>query len=540
MSRVPCVGIASFVALVVPLSAQQPHDHGRPAGEIGRVSFPTSCNAAAQPLMERGVAFLHNFWYEEAAKSFRAAAGADSSCAMAWWGVGMTWVRPLWPPMPAEAQRPGAAATERAQAMVAGTPRERAYIDALAAYYRDLGTAPVPRRLAAWKAGMERLHQAHPGDREGRIFYALSLIAAAPRTDPTYALYRQSAALMEPLFRQTPDHPGLAHYLIHAYDAPGLAASGLEAARQYAGIAPAVPHARHMPSHVFTLVGMWEESIAANRSSADAGRQFEREQKPDASWDQTLHALDYLVYAYLQVGREDAAAGVAAEAGAVRRVFPDSSIIAAYALAAIPARVALERGRWADASRLVIRKGPAPAMAVTQFARALGAARSGDTASASAALLALEQSEAAALALGDPIWPTTIKAQRLAASAWLTLARGDTAAAVRLAIEAADLEDGSAKHPVTPGAILPARELLGDLLLRIGRSAEARAAYERTLELAPRRARSMDALDGRAQGRDGGARRSSSRSNPVITPSPRVLSPGAEIIAATRPSGPIV
>jgi hypothetical protein len=298
--------------------------------------------------------------------------------------------------------------------------------------------------------------------------------------------------LLEPLFRETPDHPGLAHYLIHAYDAPGLARTGLDAAKKYAGIAPAVPHARHMPSHVFTLVGMWNESIASNRSSAEAARRFEREQKLGATWDQTVHALDYLVYAYLQQGRDGEAARLAAEAGPSVRVFPERSLIGEYAIAAMPARMALERGRWAEAARLPLRPGLAPAEAVTHFARAVGAARSGDTATARVALAALEQSETASQSIGDPIWPITIRAQRLAASAWYALASGDTAGAVRAAREAADLEDGSVKHPVTPGAILPARELLGDLLLETGRTADARAAYETSLALLPRRGRSLD------------------------------------------------
>ena len=478
-------------AIATPLVAQ--HDHGpAPAAGIGRVSFPTSCATPAQPSLERGVALLHNFWYEEAAEAFRAAAHRDSSCAMAWWGIGMTYMRPLWPPLPMDELRLGAAAAERAVGAPGSTPRERAYVDALAAFYRDLGAVPPARRLAAWHAGMERLHRAAPGDREATMFYALALIATSPRTDQTYGQYRRAASLLEPLFRETPDHPGLAHYLIHAYDAPGLATTGLDAARKYAGIAPAVPHARHMPSHVFTLVGMWNESITANLSSAEAGRRFEREQKLEATWDQTLHALDYLVYAYLQQGREAEAARIAAKAGPSVRMFPDQSLVGEYAIAAISARMALERGRWAEAARLPLRPGPTPAQAVTLFARALGAARSGDTTLARVALAELARSETASQSIGDPIWPTTIRAQHLAASAWYALAGADTATAIRQAREAADLEDGSVKHPVTPGAILPARELLGDVLMETGHVAGARAAYETALTLLPRRARSLE------------------------------------------------
>jgi len=482
---------AILIALAGPLAAQHEHGKAPPVG-VGRVRFPTSCAAAAQPSLERGIALLHNFWYEEAEAAFREAGGRDSSCAMAWWGVGMTYVRPLWPPLPLDTLRVGAAAAARASASSTADARERGYVDALAAFYRDLGSVTPAARLAAWKAGMERLHAAEPGDREATIFYALSLIATAPRTDPTYAQYRQAGAVLEPLFRETPDHPGLAHYLIHAADAPGIAATGLDAANRYAGIAPAVPHARHMPSHVYILIGKWTESIESNRSAAEAGRRFEREQRLGGSWDQTLHALDYLVYAYLQQGRVAEAARVAAEAGPDTRNVPEGSLVGEYALAAMPARLAMERSRWAEAARLPLRPGPAPAQAITWFARAVGAARTGDTALARVALAALEQSETASQSLGDPIWPTTVRAQKLAAQAWSALALGDTASALRLALEAADLEDGSVKHPVTPGAILPARELLGDLLLVVGRAGEARSAYETALKLAPRRARSLE------------------------------------------------
>ncbi len=490
MPRLPIL-LGLFVTLNAPLAAQ--HDHGKaPASGIGRVRFPTTCSPAAQPSLERAVALLHNFWYEEAAAAFREAGSRDSSCAMAWWGVGMTYLRPLWPPLPLDTLRLGEAASTRAVTATTADSRERAYVAALAAFYRDLGAVAPGARLAAWKGGMERLYQQAPGDREGTIFYALSLIATAPRTDPTYAQYRRAAQLLEPLFRETPDHPGLAHYLIHAYDAPGLAATGLDAANKYAGIAPAVPHARHMPSHVYVLVGKWTEAIESNRRSAEAARQFEREQRLGASWDQTLHALDYLVYAYLQQGRGDEATRVAQEAGPEVLVYPEGSLIGEYAVAAIPARMAMERGRWAEAARLPLRPGPAPAQAVTWFARAVGAARSGDTTRARVALAALEQTETASQSIGDPIWPVTIRAQRVAASAWQALATGDTANAVRLAREAADLEDGSVKHPVTPGAILPARELYGDLLLGSGRAAEARAAYETMLTNTPRRGRSFE------------------------------------------------
>jgi len=484
-----------FVA-AQPLRAQMDmHEHeGAPPPHLGHVRFPSSCSAAAAADIERGVALLHSFWYEEAGKVFRDAATADSGCAMAYWGEATSLLHPLWQAPTAQDLRDGSSLVDRARAAHPPTPREQGYVEAIGAFYDDSG----PRfgdRLRAWAQAFARLHQTQPTDTEAAIFYALSLIAVAQSspTDTTYALQRQAGDLLEPLFRAQPNHPGLAHYLIHAYDSPALAAQAVRAANRYAGIAPSVPHARHMPSHIYTRLGMWDASIASNSSAVAASLQYEKQQRLTAVWDQRLHAMDYLEYAYLQQGREGAARRLVTETVGMHAFVPSNSVAAAYALAAIPARYALERGRWREAAALPVRAdlSEPSALAITYFARALGAARSGDTATARAALASLGTIDDDLGARHVPIWTGTVHAQRLAASAWLALASGDTAGAVSLAGQAADLEDATEKHPVTPGAILPARELEGDLLLQVGRPADALADYRASLAHAPSRARSL-------------------------------------------------
>lgn len=488
--------LAAFLLIPAqPLRAQLEHEHaGAPPARLGRVDFPTSCSAQAQLRFERGVALQHSFWFEESARAFRDAAAADSTCAMAWWGVASSYLHPLWAPPGPEDLRNGAAAVERARALHPPTPLERDWVEEIGVYYRDYATARHPDRLRAWSDALARLHETYPDDAEAAIFYALSLIAVAQNSpaDTTYARQRRAGAILEPLFRRQPNHPGLAHYLIHAYDSPALAAVGEGAANRYASIAPSVPHARHMPSHIYIRLGMWDAAIASNVSSAAAARQYETEQHLDAAWDQRLHAMDYLVYAYLQQGRDAAARRRVDEAARMQRVFPEGSVTAQYALAAIPARYALERGQWREAIGLDIRQGFQPgAEAVTRFARAVGAARGGDLAGARADLAALAALDSDLTRRQVPAWAGMVHAQRLAAEAWLALAERDTARAVQIAAQAADVEDGSEKHPVTPGAILPARELQGDMLLELGRPREALVAYRAALALQPRRPRSL-------------------------------------------------
>src|SRR6184192_472699 len=453
------------LGLLGRLAAQEAHHHH---GEtLGRVVFPVSCTPGARTRFERGVALLHSFWYEKAADTFREAVVADTACAMGHWGQAMSLFHPLWTPPVGADLAAGLAASERGLAL-ARTPRERDYLAAIRTYYADYGERDHTTRLVAYAAAMDGVRHRHPRDREAAIFYALSLIALAQAnaTDTTFSYQKRADAILEPLFKAEPRHPGLAHYLIHTNDAPRLARLGLYAARHYAEIAPDVPHAQHMPSHIFTRLGLWDDDIASNIRSAASARTFEDERHLNALWDQRGHAWDYLVNA--------------------------------YALAAIPARHALERGRWREATTLAVRSSPEwrAAEALTHFAHALGAARTGDTAGARAAISKLDDIERTEEAAGGAhaYWAGQVRIQRLAASGWLARTMGDTAEAVRLATTAADLEDVTQKHPVTPGSLLPARELLGDLLLELGRAVKAAQAYAASLAQQPHRARSLFGL----------------------------------------------
>src|SRR2546427_2641051 len=448
------------LALAVPLAAQLPEGHGGHAEQLGRVRFPTSCHGAAQRGVEQGVAYLHSFWYEKATEAFNAAAAADSSCAMAFWGQAMSLLHPLWtPPAPADAQV-AMLAIDRGLSR-ARTARERDYLGAIRAYYADYDRTDPTARLVRYATAMDRVRRQSPSDREAAIFYALALIAVgqANATDTTFAYQRRAGSILEPLFRREPRHPGLAHYLIHTNDVPQLAEHGLYAARRYAEIAPDVPHAQHMPSHIFTRLGAWDDDIASNTRSAAAARAYEVERGLTAMWDQRTHALDYLAYAYLQEGRDTAAQRVVDEAAAASAGYPAGSLTHQYAFAAIPARCALERGRWAEAARLAVRPAPEwpAAEAITHFARAIGAARESDTALARHEIVVLAQIESTLTPGPQAYWAGQVAIQRLAATAWLELAAGDTASAALHAGQAADREDGTQKHPGTPRPGLPAR-----------------------------------------------------------------------------------
>jgi tetratricopeptide (TPR) repeat protein len=481
------------------LPAQHEHGAAGPGGEVvGRVAFHVSCRPETQPRFERAVALLHSFWYEEADTAFSRIVVTDSLCGMGYWGIAMSALHPLWTPPSAFGAARGLAAAEQAVSLTGGAERE--YAEAIATYYRDYATVDHRIRLLAYGRAMQGIVRRHPADDEARAFYALALIANGQldTRDTTLARQRRAGAILEALFQRHPDHPGLAHYLIHAYDSPALAARATLAADRYARIAPSVPHALHMPSHIYTRLGRWDASIAANRRSVDAARRYEAAQHPGAMWDQRAHALDYLAYAYLQLGRDSAAREVVAEAAAAKEVFPPGSLTTDYALAAIPARYVLERGRWADAAALTVRPAPSwrAAEAITHFARALGAARTAqpDAAAAEVDTLAMIERILADEGGAQGYWSVQVKIQRMAAEAWVALARGDTARAIDEAAAAADLEDRTALHPVTPGPVLPARELDGDLLLAIRRPAAAERAYQRSLVRQPNRARSLAGL----------------------------------------------
>ncbi|HEX2092861.1 MAG TPA: hypothetical protein VHG28_10685 [Longimicrobiaceae bacterium] len=484
-SRLPLHAAAALTLGVLTTFAAgaQEHRHGGPGEKLGSVTFPTSCSTAAQPLVERGVAMLHSFWFDQAQRTFEEAAAADPRCAMAQWGIAMTLLgNPFTAVSPPEPQLRAALTAARAAVDLAraATPRERGYAEAALALYRDYGTVDYRTRMRAHEEAMRRLREAAPDDPEASIFYARAVIANAPPSDLTFERQRFAAGILDPLFRARPDHPGLAHYTIHAYDAPPIAEHGLEAARRYAGIAPSAPHALHMPSHIFTRLGYWDESIETNRRSAAA--------EPDSN--AAVHPMDYMVYAYLQQGRDAEARRVVDRA--VQNPDRFYGGITGYNFAAMPARFALERGRWNEAARLKLPTAAPPYVeAVTRFARAVGAARSNQPTLARTEIAALGALRDTLAARKDEYWATIVGAQRLAAQAWLARAERDDARAVRLAREAAELEETVEKHPVTPGPLLPARELEGDLLLELGRAADARRSYEQTLRREPNRARAL-------------------------------------------------
>jgi tetratricopeptide (TPR) repeat protein len=474
--------IALAIALATPAVAFSQDHH--PAGntdKLGKVSFAVTCAPGTQPKFERAVAMLHSFWFDAATTAFADLTKSDSTCAMAYWGGAMTLLGNPMTRIGPNAQRlqQGLALARRAVALAARqSHREQMYAATVSAYYE--GTADHATRMKAHELAFDAIRKAHPDDMEATIFYARTLVANASPMDMTFAQQVQAAELMQPHFDAHPEHPGLAHYIIHAYDAPATAARGAKAAKAYAGIAPAAPHALHMPSHIFTRLGFWDESIETNQRSAVA--------EPDSN--AAVHPMDYMVYAYLQQGRERDARRVIDRAALNADEFYGRAL--GYNFAAMPARYAVERSAWAEAAKLKIPVGGAPYVrALTHFARSVGAARSGNVAQAKVDADSLAANKAALDAAKDTYWSTIVESQRLAASAWLALAARDTAGALKLARSGADLEETVEKHPVTPGPILPARELEGDMLLALGRAPEALAAYEKTLAREPRRLRAL-------------------------------------------------
>jgi len=444
------------------------------------------------------MALLHSFWWEQGTTAFQAVVAADSTCAMGYWGLALNaWGNPFTggPGGMAgtgERLRRGAAAAERAVALGARTPRERGFLAAGGALYRGSDSIPNARRLQAYSDTLARAYRDFPGDTEVAIYYALSLVATAAKTDTTFTRQKRAAEILNPLFQRFPEHPGLAHYIIHANDSPRLATLGLDAARRYARIAPSAPHAQHMPSHIFIRRGLWDETIAANQRSFDAGVEYMRAQHLPGVAPEQFHALDYMVYAYLQQGRDGEARRTISHAQELQATVSTDALVANYNRVAMEARLSLERGDWSEASRLPLRATPVSiGRALAHFARGIGAARSLDIPAARAEAAALAEIEADMVRRGDSEWSRVVGIKRQVVTAWLMLAAGDTTAALRDAKAAADLEDVTEKHPVTPGELLPARELEGDMLLAVRRYADARAAYEATLVREPGRARSL-------------------------------------------------
>jgi hypothetical protein len=470
------------------LGAQE-HQHQAPE-KLGTVHFETSCKAAAQPEFDRAMALLHSFEFAEAIQGFTATLVADPSCAMASWGTAIArWGNPFAVTLrqPPQLQQ-GLDAIGAARNLPATTPRERGYIDAAAKLYVDFDKIDQRARIVAYSNAMATLAAAYPADHEASIFYALSLAASAPPTDKTYANQLKAGAILEKLYAEQPDHPGIAHYIIHSYDVPALADHALAAARAYAMIAPSAPHALHMPSHTFTRVGAWQESIDTNIQSAEAA------DRAHATAEE-LHAMDYMTYAYLQTGQDQAVRtlmtslpGVAArlDVNAVGSAAPGSA--GTFAIAAIPVRWALEHRAWTGAAALEPNSTEVPyADAITHFARALGAAHTGALPSARASIDALQKIHDRLAQAGEAYWAEQVEIQRQGASAFLALAEQKPDEALRVMRGAAEREDATEKSAVTPGPVAPARELLGDLLLELKQPANALREYQATLTKEPNR-----------------------------------------------------
>jgi tetratricopeptide (TPR) repeat protein len=466
------------------------------AEKLGQVDFPVSCTAAAQKQFDQALGALHSFWYEEALRVFTSVAETDPGCAMAYWGIAMSIYYPLWvPPSQATLQK-GINAIEKAKSIGAKTDREGAYIAAIEVFYKDSDKLEHRARTLAYEKAMEQIQRQYPSDREAAIFYALALNATAAPTDKTYAQQRKAGAILEKVFAEQPDHPGVAHYIIHSYDNPSVANRGLPAAQRYTKIAPSVPHAQHMPSHIFTRLGLWQESIQSNLGAVAASKEYAAKVHPEAVYYEHLHALDYLAYAYLQGAQDREAKRVLDELRAIKKVQPEA-FQAAYAYAAIPARYALERRRWSEAAALTVQPTAFPwsrflwAEAVTHFARAMGSARSGNVANSRKDIEKLESLQDALVKAKDSYWAKQVDIQRRVASAWYLRAENKNDEALELMQSAADLEDSTDKHPVTPAPIQPARELLGEMLLELGNPAQALKEFEVSHRVEPNRFRGL-------------------------------------------------
>jgi hypothetical protein len=483
MRRLIVASLLGAVAIVTASAVDAKDD-------LGQVQFKVSCTSEAQQKFHHAMALYHSFAWKNAQQTFTEVGTLDPKCGMAWWGLAMVAAdNPFaWPVSLKVAE--GAEAIDKARQVGAATARERDYIAALDVLYKDHATTPHRTRALAYEAAMEQLAQRHPDDVEARILAALAVSANHDLNDKTFARPLKAAAALEPLFSANPQHPGIAHYLIHSYDYPPIAGKGLNAAKRYSEIAPAAPHAQHMPSHIFTRVGYWRESITANQQSVRAA-------VGDALY--TAHGMDYMVYAHLQLAEDASAAKVFAESSAIRPEPGRTGFGTAFGIAAIPARLALERGRWADAAKLEPPAGITEAdwkrfpqaESINAFARAIGAARSGDAAGARREIERLNrlQQRLAELKLG--YWAEQTEVQAKVAAAWGLRAERKDAEAVAALRAAADHEDRTEKHVVTPGPILPARELLGDLLLELNRPAEALAQYEAAMAKEPNRFRGV-------------------------------------------------
>jgi tetratricopeptide (TPR) repeat protein len=472
--------LARAAAAVLVSASLDASAHEIGGQDLGQVNFGTSCDAKVQPIFERGVALLHSFWFAEAGKTFDEVIAQDPDCAIAYWGLAVNLLgNPLASSPPLKNLQAATAALDKARTIDVKTSRERDWLAAIGAYYADYDKTPLEARQVAYTRAMEQMSRRYPLDDEVQIYYALALQASAPKDDKTYADQRKAARILEQQFAKNPQHPGAAHYLIHAYDFPPLAPMGLPAAKKYATIAPASAHARHMPSHIYSMLGLWEESIASNGAAVAV--------QPDY-----YHARDFAVYAHLQLGQDMKARAAIADAQETLKRLPAQTNGYRNGVAAMPARYALERGDWAGAAALpVSSNGWAYADSLVRFARGLGMARSGDAAGAKQEVAALVGLRGSLEEAHQSYWAARVEEEALAVSGWIALAEGDRDRAEKLLRAAADGEDGSIKQVEMEIRLYPMRECLADFLLQTGRPADALREYERTLAENPNRFRGL-------------------------------------------------
>jgi hypothetical protein len=493
MTRVRLIA-AVLLILAASRSMAQEHQHGN-GEKLGSVNFATSCNEVAQKEFNRAVALLHSFQFGRAIEGFNAVLGKDATCGIAYWGISLSdWSNPFAPGIKDKGQlQLGRESANRGKTVGAKTERERAYLAAVGKLYSDFESSPQRARLLDYRDAMGEVAAKYPEDHEAQIFYALALAASEDPADKTYAGRLKAGAILEKLFDEAPTHPGLAHYIIHTYDVPALAGQALVAARRYSEIAPDAPHALHMPSHTFTRLGYWQESIDSNVAAAASARR-------EAQTPEELHATDYEIYAYLQTGQDRAAGRIINSLPEIASRFDPKAVLGGaggpsvgyYALAAIPARYALERQDWKQAEQLDVRETPfLYTDAMTWFARGLGAARLGHVAAANETATALQQIQERLLKANEPYWARQVEIQQLEVTAWASFAAGEKQTALRQMKSAAELEDGTEKSAVTPGPLTPARELLAEMLLQMRYPKQALEQFEATLQKEPRRFRSL-------------------------------------------------
>jgi tetratricopeptide (TPR) repeat protein len=485
--------LLSVSILMVELGFAQQSMPGSVQRTLGEVNFPVSCSPDVQAQFNKGLALLHNMMYLQSEKEFKGVVRRDPDCAMAYWGIAMTLFHPLWAPPKEHELKSGSEAAQKAASLEPPTKREQAYIVAVNAFYKDWKSTAHTARIAAWEKAQEQVFKDNPNDIDAGALYALSHVATAPKEDKTFKHQEKAGQLLEKMRKKAPEHPGLFHYTIHAYDNPKFASLALEVAKGYDKIAPDAPHAQHMPSHIFVRMGMWTLVSEWNARSAAAAQKYPVDGAASLHY---IHAMDYLVYAYLQRTQDDMSREALAEINGIEKY--QDSFVSAYGIAAAQARYPLERRKWAEAANLSIRthsmfpwnKYP-QYEAITYFARGLGMARSGDVTGARKQIKMLDKFYELTVKAGQDYWAVLVDSQRKTVAAWATFADKRADKALSLMKKAADIEDSVDKHPVTPGAVLPARELLGDMLVLMDRHNEAIDAYEASLRISPNRFNSL-------------------------------------------------